>query len=116
MCVRARAFNILKNKNQILGSSLRTSIHNSQRISSIKNIDTIQLDKVLNVLLENDTWQIPTISMYKGLAYEEYNDDKWKNSFEYLPQKIKEKCHEIKGFLEFRCESRQNLTQFCVQV
>ena len=83
--------NILKNKNQILGSTLRTSIHNSQRISSIKNIDTIQLDKVLNVLLENDTWQIPTISMYKGLAYEEYNDDKWKNSFEYLPLKIKKK-------------------------
>ena len=35
---------------------------------------------------------------------------------EMMTQKIKEKCHEIKVFLEFRCESRQNLTQFCVQV
>tara|TARA_B100001057_G_scaffold926_1_gene898 strand:- start:29397 stop:30833 length:1437 start_codon:yes stop_codon:yes gene_type:complete len=83
--------NILKNKNRILGSTLRTNIHNSQRISSIKNIDSTELDKVLNVLLENNTWQIPTISMYKGLAYEEYNHDKWKNSFEYLPKKIKNK-------------------------
>ena len=41
--------NALKNKDGILGSSLRTSLHSSQRMSSIKNIDSVQLKKVLDV-------------------------------------------------------------------
>ena len=86
--------NILKNKDQILGSTLRTNIHNSQRISSIKNIDSTELSKVLNTLYENDTWQIPTISMYEGIAYESYNNEKWRKSFDYLPHKIKNKWNE----------------------
>ena len=86
--------NILKNKDQILGSTLRTNIHNSQRISSIKNIDSTELSKVLNTLYENDTWQIPTISMYEGIAYESYNNEKWRKSFDYLPYKIKNKWNE----------------------
>lgn len=86
--------NILKNKDKILGSTLRTNIHNSQRINSIKNIDSTELNKVLNTLFENDTWQIPTISMYEGLAYESYNDEKWKKSFDYLPLKIKDKWND----------------------
>jgi imidazolonepropionase-like amidohydrolase len=83
--------NTLKNKDGILGSSLRTSLHNSQRMSSIKNIDSIQLKKVLNVLAKNDTWQIPTLILYSGWAYKLYENLEWKNSFEFLPVKIKHK-------------------------
>jgi hypothetical protein len=83
--------NALENKKGLLGSSLRTSLHKSQRMSSIKNIDSVQLKKVLNVLAKNDTWQIPTLILYSGWAYKLYENLEWKNSFEFLPVKIKDK-------------------------
>tara|TARA_B110000003_G_scaffold90289_2_gene92357 strand:+ start:2000 stop:3448 length:1449 start_codon:yes stop_codon:yes gene_type:complete len=79
----------LKNKEGVLGSTLRTSLHDAQRMSSIKNIDSIQLKKVLNVLAKNDTWQIPTLILYYGWAHKLYEELEWKNTFEFLPVKIK---------------------------
>jgi len=83
--------NALKNKNRIQGSDLRTSIHNSQRMSSIKKTDSAELKRVLNVLAKNETWQIPTLILYRGWAYKLYEDSEWKNTFEFLPVEIKEK-------------------------
>ena len=83
--------NALENKKGLLGSSLRTSLHKSQRMSSIKNIDSIQLKKVLNVLAKNNTWQIPTLILYTGWAYQLYKGLEWRSTFDFLPIEIKEK-------------------------
>jgi len=81
----------LKNKDRLLGSSLRTSLHNSQRMSSIRNIDSTELKNVIKVLAKNQTWQIPTLILYKGWAYQLYEGLEWKNSFDFLPIEIKNK-------------------------
>ena len=83
--------NALENKKGLLGSSLRTSLHKSQRMSSIKNIDSVQLKKVLNVLAKNNTWQIPTLILYTGWAYQLYKGLEWRSTFDFLPIEIKEK-------------------------
>ena len=80
----------LKNKDGVLGSTLRTSLHDAQRMSSIRNIDSIQLKKVLNTLAKNDTWQIPTLMLYYGWANKLYKNLEWKKTFEFLPIKIKD--------------------------
>ena len=94
--------NALENKENLLGSSLRTSLHKSQRMSSIKNIDSVQLKKVLNVLLKNDTWQIPTLILYRGWAYELYRDLEWKDTFDYLPIEIKNKWNSQINLIQSR--------------
>lgn len=99
--------NILKNKNKILGSSLRTSLHDSQRMSSIRRIDSVQLNKVLNVLLKNDTWQIPTLILYSGWAYNLYEKEEWKNTFDFLPEKIKNKWNDQIKMIESRDNSER---------
>tara|TARA_Y100001960_G_C14781793_1_gene887404 strand:+ start:4706 stop:6118 length:1413 start_codon:yes stop_codon:yes gene_type:complete len=81
----------LENKDKILGSTLRRNLHKSQRISSINKIDSVQLKKVFEILAKNETWQIPTLILYKGWAYKLYEDSEWKNTFDYLPLEIKEK-------------------------
>jgi len=81
----------LENKDGLLGSSLRTSLHNTQRMSSIKNIDSTELKKVLNTLAKNQTWQIPTLILYSGWAYQLYEGLEWRNTFDFLPIEIKEK-------------------------
>ena len=90
----------LENKEGLLGSSLRTSLHNSQRMSSIKNIDSTQLKKVLNVLAKNDTWQIPTLILYRGWAYQLYQNLEWRNTFEFLPIEIKNKWNDQIDMIE----------------
>lgn len=97
----------LENKEGVLGSSLRTSLHNSQRMSSIRNIDSIQLKKVLNVLAENDTWQIPTLILYYGWANKLYEGLEWKNTFEFLPVKIKDEWNNQIDMIESRDNSER---------
>ena len=99
--------NALKNKDGILGSSLRTSLHSSQRMSSIRNIDSVQLKKVLDVLAKNDTWQIPTLILYSGWAYKLYENLEWKNSFEFLPVKIKDKWNSQIDLIDSRSNSER---------
>ena len=73
------------------GLRLRASVHNSQKDYSIRNLDSLKLIEIYKSLLENDTWQVPTLSIYKVPIYKIFKDEFWMNSFSSLPKQTKER-------------------------
>ena len=73
------------------GLRLRASVHNSQKDYSIRNLDSLKLIEIYKSLLENDTWQVPTLSIYKVPIYKIFKEEFWMNSFSSLPKQTKER-------------------------
>jgi len=82
---------MLKNPNELSGLSLRGTIHNSQKDYSVRNIDSLKLIEIYTSLLENDTWQVPTLSIYKVPIYKIFKQESWMNSFSSLPKQTKDR-------------------------
>ncbi|WP_405414094.1 amidohydrolase family protein [Maribacter sp. Asnod1-A12] len=70
------------------GAALRSSIHNKQRETAIKNYDKNKAKEVLSVLAKNDTWQIPTLALSTGFVKRHFNKAEWQESFNYIPKEI----------------------------
>ena len=82
---------ILKNHNDLSGLRLRASVHNSQKNYSIRNLDSLKLIEIYKSLLENDTWQVPTLSIYKVPIYKIFKQESWIKSFSSLPKQTKDR-------------------------
>ncbi len=80
---------LAKGKN-MPGGELRSSIHNAQREIAVKNYDDKKADEILQVLLKNQTWQIPTMALNTGFTRRPYGQPEWQESFEYLPDAIRD--------------------------
>lgn len=80
---------LLKNVNEKLGGELRSSIHQAQRETAIKNFDEEKANQVLDILKENQTWQVPTMALNTLRVTKPFKKDPWWNSFDYLPNTIK---------------------------
>ena len=63
------------------GGELRSRIHRQQRLLAIENYDDKKADEVLAVLAANDTWQIPTLALYRSV--------RMLKNFQYLPDSIR---------------------------
>ncbi len=72
------------------GGVLRSSIHSAQREIAVKNYDDKKADEVLQVLLKNQTWQIPTMALNTGFTRQPFGQPEWQESFEYLPGTIRD--------------------------
>ena len=75
---RKRLLDAGKNKP---GGELRASIHSAQRIPAVKNYDDAKANEVLQILAKNETWQIPTLALYRSVRVKE--------NFKYLPDSIR---------------------------
>ena len=76
---------ILKNKLNIKGSALRSMLHKKQRMRSIYDLDSSKIKSVVEVLVKNDTWQIPTMRLVSNKAYKIYKDPEYTPLLEVLP-------------------------------
>jgi hypothetical protein len=76
---------ILKNKSKIKGSALRSMLHKKQRMRSIYDLDSSKIKSVVEVLVKNDTWQIPTMRLVSNKAYKIYKDPEYTTLLEVLP-------------------------------
>ena len=81
----------LENKGNLSGSKLRSSLHLSQRIKAVSTIDASKQEAVLNVLAENDTWQIPTLELYQTFANKKYKEKTFQSHFSMIPDSIRSK-------------------------
>lgn len=81
---------MLLNKNHLTGIQLRGSIHRAQKSYAINAIDSTELQKVLQVIKRYNSFQVPTLSIYKVPIYKLYKNDFWKKSFKLLPTKTKQ--------------------------
>jgi len=76
------------------GGDLRSKIHNKQRQVAIKNYDDTKADKVLAILKENETWQIPTLTLNTLFSGRYYARSGYQESYAFLPDSINQKWME----------------------
>ena len=48
------------------------------------------IEKVVEILAKNDTWQIPTLKLYKNFAFKSYKEKEYLSYLELLPKNIRE--------------------------
>ncbi len=84
---------LLEERKQLLASGkndeggvLRSRIHSAQRFKAVDNYDEDKAKEVLAVLAENETWQIPTMALYRSVRVKE--------NFENLPKDIRTRWEE----------------------
>lgn len=88
---------MLKKGKKTPGGVLRSSIHAAQREVAVTNYDEKKADEIIQVLLKNQTWQIPTLTLNTSQARPPYARPEWQESFEYLPDTTRD---QWKSFLE----------------
>lgn len=86
---------MMKKGKNLPGGVLRSSIHAAQRETAIKNYDDKKADEILQVLLKNQTWQIPTLALNTGQTRMPYGRPEWQESFTYLPDTVEVKWKSI---------------------
>tara|TARA_B100000035_G_scaffold97109_1_gene82408 strand:+ start:2907 stop:4301 length:1395 start_codon:yes stop_codon:yes gene_type:complete len=89
---------MMKNTRNLSGLNLRGMIHNTQKNYAINNLDKDETIKIYEALAKNNTWQIPTISIYKVPIYKIFKDDYWIENLKYLPEKTREIWEERINF------------------
>lgn len=82
---------MLKKGRNMAGGDLRSSIHAAQREVAVNNFDEAKADEIIQVLLKNQTWQIPTLTLNTSQARPPYARPEWQESFEYLPDTIRDR-------------------------
>ncbi len=73
------------------GGILRSRIHAAQRSNAIENYDENKADAVLDVLANNQTWQIPTLALNTGSVRKPFALAAFQESFQYLPDSVESK-------------------------
>ena len=81
--------NLLLNKSYIKGSELRSLIHSKQRMKSINDLDSIKINNVIDALIKNDVWQIPTLILYKNFANKTFKNPDYLPFLNLLPEERK---------------------------
>lgn len=85
--LEARRKMLFDGKNEV-GGVLRSNIHAAQRTEAVENYDEEVANKVLAVLAQNETWQIPTLALSTGMINRHFEREDWIESFKYLPDEI----------------------------
>jgi len=73
------------------GSTLRRNIHTAQRTHAVENQDPARRAKVLKALSENETWQVPTMSIMMANAQRFNVRPDWLATFSLLPKTVKDR-------------------------
>lgn len=76
------------------GGILRSRIHSAQRTRAFETQDDDNTDKVLDALLSNDSWQVPTLALSTAFSERPFLRPAWKESFKYLPQAVEDNWNE----------------------
>lgn len=85
---------MLANGTDDFGGELRSDIHSAQRMHAFKTFDEQRASKVLAAFEKNETWQIPTITLTTGGMNRLYENEEWKKTFKFLPERIEAKWIE----------------------
>ena len=80
---------LLKNKSGLEGSELRSLIHSVQRMRSINDLDSVKIKNVIDVLIKNDVWQIPTLTLYQNISKKLYKNSDYLEFLNLLPKQKK---------------------------
>jgi len=76
---------LLKNESNLPGIKLREKIHLAQKPFAIDHIDPVELQKIYSAMKKNQSFQVPTLSIYKVPTYKIYRAPFWRESIKALP-------------------------------
>ncbi len=89
--------NMLSKGKDKIGMTLRSGIHRSQRAYALANVDTIRKKEVFRTLKNNETWQVPTLTIMTVASLQFFGTDEWKATFKLLPKGIEQAWLERLG-------------------
>lgn len=92
--LKAQRRSLLEDGKSDQGGILRSRIHEAQRTRSVETQSPENTEKVLDALLRNDTWQIPTLALISGLSSRSFVEEDYQKSFIYLPSEVETKWKE----------------------
>ena len=108
---------LLKNSKKLSGGKLRSSIHSLQRMDAINTIDSVKLNQVINVLVKNQTWQIPTLFLYRTFANKTFKLNSWIENFNFFPSEVREKwISKISKIDEKVNKDRQGYSNWALEI
>ena len=91
-----------------LGYPLRSRMHNMYRFSSLDGITKHGNQSVLNALNKNQTWQIPTLALVLSFELLPWSDQKWKETFRFLPEATRTQwLEDTKGMVDVPISQNQ---------
>ena len=79
---------LLKNKDSLPGSALRSKIHQLQRFVAIGNLDEERCNKVIRHLAANNVFQTPTLTINTLDSKRFYADQAWRDTYQFLPKTL----------------------------
>ncbi|MFP4366465.1 MAG: amidohydrolase family protein [Bacteroidales bacterium] len=68
------------------GNELRNDIYRAQRLHAIKTQDEKRREIVLKCLADNNTWQVPTLTLTASAEHNMWATKEWRETFRYLPE------------------------------
>lgn len=80
--------------NKVTGHALRSRLHQSQRNDAVANQDPDKTEAVLDALLRNNTWQVPTLALLTGSSERPFESEEWQSTFDFLPDTIATRFRE----------------------
>jgi imidazolonepropionase-like amidohydrolase len=81
---------ILQNEMNLPGIRLREKIHTAQKQFAINTIDRTELENIYRAMIKNNSFQVPTLSIYKVPTYKIFRTPFWRESLRALPSKTRE--------------------------
>jgi len=79
---------LLKSKKDTSGYALRSYMHRTYRVPSVKSISQENKKSVLESLRVNNTWQVPTLALVLSGRLKVFGDLEWRKTFDYLPEEM----------------------------
>lgn len=77
---------MLENRSLLSGRQLRANIHRAQKQFAVDHIAHDAYQKILDTIKKYDSYQVPTLSIYKVPIYKIFREPFWRKSFELLPK------------------------------
>jgi imidazolonepropionase-like amidohydrolase len=77
---------MLHNKSLLSGRQLRANIHRAQKQFAVDHIAPYTYQNILDTIKKYNSYQVPTLSIYKVPIYKIFREPFWRKSFELLPK------------------------------
>jgi imidazolonepropionase-like amidohydrolase len=77
---------MLHNKSLLSGRQLRANIHRAQKQFAVDHIAPDAYQNILDTIKKYNSYQVPTLSIYKVPIYKIFREPFWRKSFELLPK------------------------------
>lgn len=85
---------LISEQTEMKGNELREFLHAHQRGRALDRQDDARCRKVIDHLAEQQVWQVPTMVISTLEEHRLFETERWRDTFNYLPEEVREKWLE----------------------